>query len=286
MIQTVDFFSPIVDDPFTFGGIAAANGMSDVYAMGGSVSLALNIAAFPADLPSEILVAILDGGAAKVHEAGGVIAGGHTVDDPEPKYGLCVTGFAHPDRVWTKAGSRPGDAIVLTKPLGTGVVATALKRGAAASDHVESAVASMLTLNRAAAEAAADIGPHACTDVTGFGLLGHVAEMAEKSGVEIRIDAGAVPALPGALAYAEAGHRAGGLARNREFFATESGRVRIDPTVPDAVEGLLWDPQTSGGLLFSVDGDRLADLMAALAVAGVEARRIGDVVAGDGVVVR
>ena len=285
MIQTLDFFSPIVDDPYTFGAIAAANGMSDIYAMGGTVSLALNIAAFPSDLPVEILVQILEGGAAKVAEAGGAVAGGHTVDDPEPKYGICVTGFAHPDRVWTKGGATPGDTLVLTKPVGTGVVTTALKRGAADPEHVRAAVESMLTLNRAAAEAAGSVGPNACTDITGFGLLGHLAEMAHKGGVAFTVDAASMPALPGAREYAAAGHQAGGLARNRDHFATEMDRVRVGPDVPADLSALLWDPQTSGGLLFSVAADRLDAMMAAFRAANVGAWPIGSVTAGEGVTV-
>ena len=286
MIQTLDFFSPIVDDPHTFGAIAAANSMSDIYAMGGSVSLALNIAAFPSDLPVEILVAILEGGAAKVAEAGGAVAGGHTVDDPEPKYGLCVTGFAHPDRVWTKGGATPGDTLVLTKPIGTGVVTTALKREAADPAHVRAAIDSMLTLNRAAAVAAGTVGPNACTDITGFGLLGHLAEMAEKGGVAFDVEAASVPLLPGARAYAAAGHRAGGLGRNRDHFATETGRVWVGAGVPEDLEALLWDPQTSGGLLLSVAADRLSAMMDAFREAGAGAWAIGSVSAGEGVTVR
>lgn len=286
MIQTLDFFSPIVDDPHTFGAIAAANSMSDIYAMGGSVSLALNIAAFPSDLPVEILVAILEGGAAKVAEAGGAVAGGHTVDDPEPKYGLCVTGFAHPDRIWTKGGATPGDTLVLTKAIGTGVVTTALKRGAADPAHVQGAIDSMLTLNRAAAEAAGTVGPNACTDITGFGLLGHLAEMTEKGGVAFEVKAAAVPLLLGAKEYAASGYQAGGLGRNRDHFATATGRVRIEGGVPADLEALLWDPQTSGGLLLSVAADRLDAMMAAFRDAGVNAWAIGTVTAGEGVTVR
>lgn len=285
MIQTVDFFSPIVDDPYTFGGIAAANSMSDVYAMGGEVSLALNIAGFPADLPMEILGAILDGGAAKVAEAGGIVAGGHTVDDAEPKYGLCVTGLAHPDAVLTKAGAQPGDHLVLTKPVGTGIITTAIKREAADSLHSNAAVESMLTLNRAASRAAVKAKPHACTDITGFGLLGHTSEMAEKSQVGVEISAAAVPLLDGALAYAEAGHQAGGLGRNRDHF-TAAANVSIAADVPEALAAVLWDPQTSGGLLFSIPPERLDAFEESFNVGSVPYWNIGVVKDGRGVSVK
>ncbi len=285
MIQTVDFFSPIVDDPYTFGAIAAANSMSDVYAMGGEVSLALNIAAFPADLPMEILGAILDGGAAKVSEAGGIVAGGHTVDDPEPKYGLCVTGLAHPDAILTKAGARPGDRLFLTKPIGTGIITTAIKRSAASMAHAQVAIDSMLRLNRDAARAATAGKPHACTDITGFGLLGHASEMAEKSGVQLHIAADAVPLIDGALDYATAGHQAGGLGRNRDHFRTSGGGVSIDSNVNDALAAILWDPQTSGGLLFAVPRDDIDAFHNAFDAGAVPYWGIGEVRAGSGVVV-
>ena len=189
IVQTVDFFTPIVDDPYTFGAIAAANSMSDVYAMGGDVAFALNVVAFPDTLDPSILSAILQGGADKVAEAGGVIAGGHTVTDPEPKYGLAVTGFIHPDRIWRKGGAVPGDVLLLTKPIGTGVISTALKNQQATDVVIAGAVESMLKLNRAASETARPFTPNACTDITGFGLLGHAFEMAERSGVQLCIDA-------------------------------------------------------------------------------------------------
>src|SRR4051812_10113301 len=183
LIQTVDFFPPVVDDPYTYGGIAAANAMSDIYAMGGEVTLGLNIAAWPENLPSEMLGRIFAGGAAKMAEVGAVIAGGHTVTDAEPKYGICVTGTIHPDRILTKAGAQAGDRVYLTKPIGTGIVLTALKREAVAEEHLAETVASMLKLNRQASQLAQEVGVNACTDVTGFSLVGHAAEMAEKSGV-------------------------------------------------------------------------------------------------------
>ena len=284
IIQTVDFFTPIVDDPWTYGAIAAANSMSDVYAMGGDVRLALNVAAFPESLPAETLSAIFEGGATKVAEAGAIIAGGHTVTDDEPKYGLSVTGVIHPDRILTKAGARPGDRLFLTKPIGTGIVTTALKRDAAEPAHVEAAVAAMLTLNRAASLAAREAGDiHACTDITGFGLLGHAAEVAVKSGVALRLRAGAVPLLPGALAYAAAGQIPGGLNRNRDFYTLADGGFRISPAVDPAVATLLFDPQTSGGLLLSVAEDRAPYLRSAFAAAGLPLWEIGAVLPGAGI---
>jgi selenide,water dikinase len=285
MIQTLDFFSPIVDDPFTFGGIAAANSMSDIYAMGGEVTIALNIAGFPSHLPGQILAVIMDGGAAKVAEAGGVIAGGHTVDDAEPKYGLCVTGLAHPSQVLTKAGASPGDRLFLSKPLGTGIITTAIKRDAAERVHADAAIRWMLALNRDAARAAAAFRPHACTDITGFGLLGHGSEMAEKSDVALHIEASAVPIMDGARAYAEAGHLAGGLGRNRDHFAN-SGGVTVDGGVPDDVAAVLWDPQTSGGLLFSVDASSAPMFRQKFVDASVPLWEIGAVSEGAGVYVR
>lgn len=285
MIQTLDFFSPIVDDPFTFGGIAAANSMSDIYAMGGEVSIALNIAGFPADLPGEILAVIMDGGAAKVAEAGGVIAGGHTVDDAEPKYGLCVTGLAHPSQILTKAGASPGDRLFLSKPLGTGVITTAIKRDAAERPHADAAIDWMLTLNRAAARTAAAFRPHACTDITGFGLLGHGSEMAQKSDVSLQIEASAVPIMDGARAYAEAGYLAGGLGRNREHF-TNTGGVLVEDSVPDDLASVLWDPQTSGGLLFSIDASSAAMFHQRFIDESIPLWEIGVVAEGAGVHVR
>lgn len=253
LIQTVDFFPPVVDDPYDFGAIAAANAMSDIYAMGGEVTMALNIAAFPAELPLDILARIFEGGAEKVAEAGGVIAGGHTVMDDEPKYGLVVTGTIDPSQVLTKAGACPGDQIYLTKPLGTGVITTALKAGAAAEAHVATAVQSMTRLNRSAARAMVDTGVSAATDITGFGIAGHAIEMAEKSGVLIRIDAGSLPLLPGSEQYAIDGYLPGGAQRNEEFYgSTDLAPLRIDSLTPSHIRSLLFDPETSGGLLISI----------------------------------
>ena len=284
IVQTVDFFTPIVDDPWSYGAIAAANSMSDVYAMGGNVLFALNVAGFPEDLPPAMITAIFEGAAAKVAEAGAIIAGGHTVTDPEPKFGLVVTGTVHPDRVWTKAGAEPGDILFLTKPIGTGIVATALKRDQAREEDVAAATESMLTLNRAAAEMArAAGGVHAATDITGFGLLGHASEMAEKSGVGIRIAADAVPLLPGVENYSAAGHIAGGLGRNRAYFASHGGGIRLSPAVDPTLQTVLFDPQTSGGLLFAIDPDQAGAFRAAFANAAIPIWQIGEVVAGEGI---
>jgi selenide, water dikinase len=255
IVTTTDFFPPIVDDPYDFGAIAAANAMSDVYAMGGSVLFAINLVAFPANLDLAILRDILRGGAEKVAEAGAVVVGGHSVDDREPKYGLAVTGIIHPDRVSRKGGARPGDVLLLTKPLGTGVVTTALKAGTAAAEHVAAAVTSMKLLNRDAAAAGLAAGAHAMTDITGFGLLGHAQEMASQSGtpepdVDLVFSAGDLPWLPGALDYGAAGNYPGGSGRNHDYF---SPSVRFDDGVSLLLQNMLWTPETSGGLLVALD---------------------------------
>jgi selenide,water dikinase len=284
IVQTVDFFTPIVDDPWSYGAIAAANSMSDVYAMGGTVLFALNVAGFPEMMPAETITAIFAGAAAKVAEAGAIIAGGHTVTDAEPKFGLVVTGTIHPERVWTKAGARPGDRLFLTKAIGTGIVATALKREMADPGHVAAATASMLALNRGAAEAArAAGGVHAVTDITGFGLLGHTSEMAEKSGGCLRIEAGAVPLLPGVAEYAAAGYVAGGLGRNRAHFETHAGGIRFDPGVEPTVQTILFDPQTSGGLLIAIDPGQADALGETFEEAGLSLWEIGEVAEGAGI---
>lgn len=256
LVTTTDFFPPLVDDPADFGAIAAANACSDVFAMGGRVALALNVAAFPEALPAEAVEAILAAAAAAVAEAGGVVAGGHTIRSAEPVFGLAVQGIVHPDRVLTKAGARPGDRLVLSKPLGTGLVLTG-----GAPEAKAAAVSSMRRLNRAAAEALLALpegSVHACTDVTGFGLAGHAWEVAERSGCRLRFDAAALPLLPGAVAAAEAGIRTGGDARNRAHLA---GRVEVAPGVGDALDAVVHDPQTSGGLLAAVDPTAVADLL-------------------------
>lgn len=273
LVSTTDFFPPLVDDPADFGAVAAANACSDVFAMGGRVVMALNIAAFPERLPGEAVAAILRAAAEVVAEAGGVVAGGHTIRSEEPIFGLAVQGLVHPDRVFTKGGARAGDVLVLSKPVGTGIVLA----GGAPADKA-AAVTGMRRLNRAAAEALGALGPvvHAVTDVTGFGLAGHAWEVAERSGAEVVLDVGTVPLYDGALAAAEAGVRTGGDARNRAHL---DGRVR--GAVPPAPEALAYDPQTSGGLLAAVAPAAVGDAVAA----GFTA--VGEVRAGDpGVVLR
>lgn len=249
LVQTVDFFTPIVDDPFTFGAIAAANSLSDVWAMGGAPISALSIVAYPGKGDLDTLRDILRGGAEKMREARCAILGGHSVNDDEIKFGYAVTGTIDPKRVWTNAGARPGDALVFTKRLGTGVVGTALKRGLASEDHVAAAVASMLELNRAAAEALNGLTVHGCTDVTGFGFLGHGREMALGSQVTLEVEAARLQFLPGALEYARRGAMPGGLKNNREFAA---GCADTPAGLAAEVESLLYDPQTSGGLLVAL----------------------------------
>jgi selenide,water dikinase len=249
LVQTVDFFTPIVDDPFTYGAIAAANSLSDVYAMGGRPISALSILAWPAKGDVADLEEILKGGASKMIEAGCSILGGHSIADDEVKFGYAVTGLVHPGRVKANAGARPGDALVFTKSLGTGVISTALKRGIAAPEHLEASIASMLALNRRACEAMLDFDVHGCTDVTGFGMIGHAREMAVASGVTIEIAAARLSFLPGALDYARAGAIPGGLKNNRDFA---SCAVEMDSEIPREIEDLLYDPQTSGGLLISL----------------------------------
>jgi selenide, water dikinase len=249
LVQTVDFFTPIVDDPFLFGAIAAANSLSDVYAMGGRPLTALSVLAYPANGDLDDLEAILKGGAEKMREAGCVVLGGHSVNDEEIKFGYAVTGTVHPDKVTTNAGARAGDALVFTKQIGTGVVGTALKRGIAREADVEAATESMLRLNRRAAEAMLEFGVHGCTDVTGFGLIGHARELAVASGVTLEIDASLVRFLPGAEEYARQGALPGGLKNNREFAACA---IEFARELPAEIEALLYDPQTSGGLLISM----------------------------------
>jgi selenide, water dikinase len=248
LVQTVDFFTPIVDDPYTFGAIAAANSLSDVWAMGGRPISSLSILAYPGAGDVGDLEQILKGGAEKMREADCSILGGHSVNDDEIKFGYAVTGLVHPDRVLANAGARAGDALIFTKRIGTGVIGTALKRGIAQDAHVESAMASMLMLNRRAGEAMLGFDVHGCTDVTGFGLLGHAREMAVASGVTIEIETARIEFLPGALDYARAGAIPGGLKNNREFVSCAVEGAALAPGLDD----LLYDPQTSGGLLISV----------------------------------
>jgi selenide,water dikinase len=280
LVETVDFFPPVVDDPYTWGAIAAANAMSDVYAMGGEVLFALAVAGFPRDMDKTIITEVFRGGADKVAEAGGVLAGGHTVVDAEPKYGLCVTGRVHPDRILVKGGLRPGDRLFLSKPLGTGVVTTAAKADAAGDDALAAAIASMLRLNRTAAQVACAHEARGATDITGFGLLGHALEMMEASGAGLEIAASAVPLLPGARALAEAGHFSGGARRNRRHVEQTLGpRLEVDAAVPDVLVAMMTESETSGGLLFSVVADRAATVGPSLAGRGEPAWEIGRVLA-------
>jgi selenide,water dikinase len=280
IVVTVDFFAPIVDDPYSYGAISAANAMSDVYAMGGEVTIALNIAGFPTELESDVVAEILRGGRDKVTEAGGTVAGGHTIIDAEPKYGLCVMGAVHPDRILTKAGAHPGDALFLTKPVGTGLIATAAKFDEAEPAHIDAAVESMSRLNRHAAQVIRELEPHALTDVTGFGVLGHGFELADAGDVQVRIDSTALPLLPGAIEYASRGVLTGGGFRNRDYL---EGKVELAGAVGDDLAHVLFDPQTSGGLLFALDRERTAQAEQRFAAADLPLWRIGEVAEGRGV---
>lgn len=278
LVQTVDFFPPICDDPYTFGQIAAANALSDVYAMGGEPKLALNVMAVPEDMPKDAVHEILRGGYDKVYEAGALITGGHSILDREPKYGLAVTGFVHPGRVLTNSGARPGDVLLLTKPLGIGILTTAAKADLASEEAMARAVALMTTLNRAARDAMVRFRVHACTDVTGFGLLGHGVELAQGSGVEIHLDVGGVDLIPEAYALARMGILPEGMYRNRAFAEphVDAGVVEL------ARQDMLYDPQTSGGLLIAVDPADADALFAALKGAVPSAQRVGTVAAYRG----
>ncbi len=275
LVQTVDFFTPVVDDAYTFGAIAAANALSDVYAMGGNPVSALSILAWPAKGDLDELAEILKGGAEKIHEAGCALIGGHSVADSEVKFGYAVTGLIHPGAIKTNAGARPGDALVFTKRIGTGVIATALKQGIAKESDVEAATQSMMTLNRAACQAMLAFDVHGCTDVTGFGLIGHAREMALASKVTLEIDPSAVQFLPGAIEYARQGAIPGGLKNNREFASScVEGSSEFDD--------LLYDPQTSGGLLIALPERDAAQLEAKLP----DAYRIGQVTERTGKPIR
>jgi selenide, water dikinase len=283
LVQTVDFFTPIVDDPFTYGEIAAANALSDVYAMGGRPLTALAIAGFPKEgIERGVITQIFQGGFEQLHRAGVALLGGHTVQDPEIKFGYAVTGAIDPNHILTNAGARPGDVLFLTKPLGTGIIATALKFDRIEPALSEPAIQSMRTLNRAAAEALGSLASslvHACTDITGFGLAGHAGEMASASGVTLEIRAADVPVFEGVAAIA-AQNRSGGLTSNQEHFGE---RVDVGPSVPPAIALVLFDPQTSGGLLVSAPEGAVGQIDAAFRSAGVRAWRIGRVLpsAGD-----
>jgi len=278
VIGTLDFFPPLVDDPRTFGEIAAANALSDVFAMGGRVLFALSIAAFPEDLPTEVLTEIFAGASTKVREAGGTLAGGHTIRDPEPKYGLAVIGAAHPDRLLRKSGARPGDVLLLTKPLGTGLLVSGSRQGRTTPEDLAGAIESMRRLNRAASDILVAAGIRAATDVTGFGLLGHGLEMARASGTRFVFDTAALPALPGALDLAAAGVETGGAAHNRRFVAES---LEVGPDVPSESVTLAHDPQTSGGLLAAVPPEYVAELESTLSRSDIPHWRVGNVEAAS-----
>lgn len=279
IVLTTDFFPPMVDDPELFGAIAAANALGDVFAMGGRPLLALSIAAFPEELPLATVRTILDGAAAKVAEAGAILAGGHTIRDSKPKYGLAVAGTVHPEHVWRKSGAVPGDVLVLTKPLGTGLVLTAVRAGALGVQELDQATATMTTLNAPAAEALRVFEPAAVTDVTGFGLFGHAYELANRSGVQLTVEADRLPALGGALEAAARGLRTGADRRNREYVGEA---IRFEG-ISDSIVALGFDAQTSGGLLAAVPSNRAAVLEATLRADGLFVARIGRVEEGGGV---
>ena len=281
LVFTLDFFPPLVDDPATFGCIAATNALNDVFAMGGVPLLALSIAAFPEEQPNEVLAAVFAAAAAQVRAAGALLAGGHTIRDAEPKYGLAVVGTVHPDGIWPKSGARPGDAVFLTKPLGTGLVLAGHGKGIVGAAEHDEAIRWMTTLNGVAADVLRPFLPNAVTDVTGFGLFGHVHETAERSGVRIRIDAGAMPALDGALEVARHGVRTGGDPRNRDFAAPHVSSDGVD----DDLLALGYDAQTAGGLLISLPADKALSLEAEFRARELFLRRVGSVEAGAGVVV-
>src|ERR671924_1516258 len=281
LIFTLDFFPPVVDDAADYGAIAATNALNDVFAMGGVPLLALSIAAFPEELPMEMLAEIFAAADERVRAAGGLLAGGHTIRDAEPKYGLAVVGTVHPDAIWPKNGARPGDALFLTKPLGTGLIMTGYKKGLAGSMQLTRAIRWMRTLNKEAAEVLRASEPNAVTDVTGFGLFGHAHEVAERSGVRVRLESERFPAIDGALDLARSGVRTSGDPRNREF----AGRHLELDSIPEALEVLGFDPQTAGGLLVSIPAERGPVLEAEVQSRRLFLRRIGRVEEGAGVVV-
>jgi selenide,water dikinase len=280
LIFTLDFFTPIVDDPYDFGSIAAANSMSDVYAMGGDVVLALNICGFPKDMDPEVIIQILRGGADKVIEAGGILSGGHTINDDEPKYGLAVVGFIHPKKILTKRGAKPGDILVLTKPLGVGIITTALKAGEARADYVTEATAWMQRLNKDASTVLREVGIHAMTDVTGFALIGHALEIASHSGVLLRFRVADIPFHPGAADYADQWLFPAGTAANRQAYERD---VRFSGDIAEETRELLFTPETSGGLLVAVPRNKLARVKARFADAGQSIWIVGEVDKGRGI---
>ena len=280
LVITTDFFTPVVDDPYDYGAIAAANSISDVYAMGGQPFLALNVAALPPDLPPEISSEIIRGGAEKALEAGVVIAGGHTIQDKEPKFGLMVVGWVDPQKMLSKGGAHPKDRLILTKPLGFGVTTTALKRGVAASEDVEEVVSWMKRLNRGAAQLAVEFGLRGGTDITGFSLLGHGWEMASASGVGLRIYADQVPLITHARHYGEEWNFPGGASDNRLYFGDH---VNFDSHLDEATQMLLFDPQTSGGLLLAVPPDQLDSLILRAKALDQPVWEIGEVTVGNNI---
>jgi selenide,water dikinase len=282
LIFTLDFFPPVVDDPADYGAIAATNALNDVFAMGGTPLLALSIAAFPEELPVEMLAQIFAAADAQVRAAGGLLAGGHTIRDSEPKYGLAVVGTVHPQGIWPKNGARPGDVLLLTKPLGTGLIMSGYKCGQAGSQQLERAIRWMRTLNDEAANVLRGLEPSAVTDVTGFGLFGHAHEVAERSGVRVRLDSARFPAIDGALDIARHGVRTSGDPRNRDFAGAH---VELGPDVPDTFVALGYDPQTAGGLLVSIAAARAPALEAQFELRKLFIRRVGSVEEGAGVVV-
>lgn len=279
IIQTLDFFTPVVDDPYMFGQIAAANALSDVYAMGGVPKTAMNIVCFPSkEMNLSILRKILEGGLAKMKEAGVVLVGGHSVDDKELKYGLSVTGFIHPDHILVKKNLIPGDKLILTKPLGTGIINTAIKGGLASDETIESVTALMAELNKTAAEVIKNYQVHACTDITGFGLIGHLAEMTTGSGCGIKINSDKLPIILEAMEFAAMGLVPAGTYRNREF---RESITNISPSVDRAVQDILFDPQTSGGLLICVESSQAETLLFKLKEKGMDSAAIIGAVLSD-----
>ncbi len=275
LIQTVDFFTPVVDDPYTFGQIAATNSLSDVYAMGGEPKLAMNIICFPTCLSPNVMAEILKGGYDKVAEANAILIGGHTVEDDEPKYGLCVSGFIHPSEVVTNCNAKVGDLLILTKPIGIGILNTAIKAQLTDEKTYEKAVKTMTTLNKFARDAMIKVGANSCTDITGFGLLGHTLEMAEGSGVTIKLYSDKIPVLPQAIEYAKMGLVPAGAYSNMSFIGD---KVSFNDKVPQETQDILFDPQTSGGLLISVEANKANDLLRLLENSPTEYGIIGEVI--------
>jgi len=279
-VQTLDFFAPTVDDPYQYGAIAAANALNDIYAMGADVLFALNIAAFPEDLPIEMVAAVLEGGADKVREAGGAVAGGHTIIDREPKYGLCVTGLVHPDMIRSNSGATAGDVVVLTKPLGTGVLVNAMRGGHVSDAHEAFAIAQMSGLNKAAADVCRDFTVHALTDVTGFGIAGHMVEVSTNSAMGVEVSLGALPPMPGLTEYVNLDIDTAGQTRNREYFSTQ---LSVGQELTRLQDTLLYDPQTAGGMLIVLPAAEAAELGERLEAAGGSHWEVGAVVDGAGV---